>query len=183
MKTISLLSVATIETKIDTVAQAIARHFVTLKTTELVAVVVMDGAMFFAADLLRAVYDFFPSYDPHEQVPVRIIPITCKSYGDGQSSGELTIHTQLKPDDFIGKRVLLIDDVLDTGKTLRVLSERIAALEALSIDIVVACEKNKKHEIEATWRLHSIPDVFIYGYGLDLKGVERNCPGVRQVIQ
>jgi len=47
---------------------------------------------------------------------------------------------------------------------------------------VVACEKTKPHEIEVTWRGWTIPDVFIFGYGLDLRGGERCCPNIRQVI-
>lgn len=164
---------------VNDTARQIADYYVK-KTGDhgIVMVPVMDGAIIFAADLLRALWLVTMG-----ELPVTVFPVTCKSYGSGQQSEELVIHTQLTVSAFAGQDVLLVDDVLDTGNTLKVLKDRILALGAESVEIAVALRKHKPGQaVEATWRCADIPNVFVYGYGLDLAGQHRGCPEVRQQL-
>jgi len=117
-----------------------------------VLLAVMTGALIFAADLIR-----------HLPVPLRIALATVTSYpGTATSSQGARLKGELPPD-LAGRDVLLVDDILDSGRTLRKHAAR---------SLPIVCEHVG----------FDIPDEFVVGYGLDYDGYYRNLPAVHAMV-
>jgi len=138
-----------------------------LKGTSLYLVPVMDGGMIFAADLMREI-----------TLPVKLRPVKASSYGSGTSStGRVTLPWGL-PEDIEGQQILLIDDILDTGLTLKSLREKLLEAGANSVKTCVLLRKESAAHLDADYVGFDIPDYFVIGYGLDLDGLHRNLPDI-----
>lgn len=139
----------------------------TLGTEEPVrALVVLNGGMWFASDLLRLLPEQFLT----ETVRV-------SSYGKGMtSSGKLAWRSPLP--DCAGERVLVIDDVLDTGATLRRIVRALREKGARSVYTAVAVDKRERRRvpISADFALFTVDGGFLVGYGMDYGGLYRNLP-------
>ena len=123
----------------------------------------LDGGMIFAADLMREI-----------ELPLTLLPLKASSYGEGtQSSGIITLPWGI-PSAVEGKEILLVDDILDTGKTLRTLSEQLLAAGAFSVHTCILLRKEYSKDLAADYVGFEIPDKFVVGYGLDLAGEYRN---------
>jgi hypoxanthine phosphoribosyltransferase len=131
---------------------------------------VMNGALFFLADLLRAV-----DLDDTE-----ISCIQLASYAGTQSTGLLRGLDALGKS-FRGRHVLIVDDILDTGRTLSSLARRLKKLGAADVKICVLLEKRRRHEtpVRADWVGFKIADEFVVGYGLDHDGCYRTLRQIR----
>lgn len=128
---------------------------------------VMDGGMIFAADLMREI-----------SLPVLLRPVKASSYGSGTvSSGNVSLPWGL-PEDLGGRDLLLIDDILDTGRTLEVLRAQLLEKGALSVRTCVLLRKESARHLRADYVGFEIPDRFVAGYGLDLAGLHRNLPDI-----
>ena len=128
---------------------------------------VLDGAMIFAADLIREM--------PRS---LRMAPIKASSYGDGtESSGTVSLAGDL-PSGIAGASVLLVDDILDTGATLRFLTRLLKEAGAASVTTCVLLRKERSESLQADFVGFNIPDRFVVGYGLDLAGHYRNLPDI-----
>jgi hypoxanthine phosphoribosyltransferase len=129
---------------------------------------VMTGSVVLLADLIRLL-----------DMPLRVGVVQASSYRDGTSRGRLTINSELMPD-IRGRDVLLVDDILDTGHTLKVLIERVAGLGARSVQAAVLLRKRGRQEValEPDFVAFEIPDEFVVGYGLDYQDHYRNLPFV-----
>ena len=127
-----------------------------------IAVIVYNGAVFFAADLLRQVDGEF-----------KISGIQASSYNGGLESGTLSISGKV---DCAGHHVLIIDDIYDTGTTLHALTEHFFESGALSVEccVLLSKEARKIKPIEIKFSAFSIQDKFVYGYGLDVENRFRN---------
>lgn len=124
---------------------------------------VLDGAMVFAADLMREI-----------SLPLIMRPLKASSYGvASRSSGTLNLH-QGVPADVAGQDILLIDDILDTGLTLKTLRAAVHHAGAASVRTCVLLRKESSRHLEADYIGFEIPDRFVVGYGLDLAGNYRN---------
>ena len=133
--------------------------------SDLCIVPVMDGGMIFAADLMRAI-----------NLPVTLAPVKASSYGDATtSSGTVSLAWGI-PEKIRGKDLLLVDDILDTGRTLGVLASKFRDAGAASIRTCVLLRKESAAHLDADYVGFEIPDVFVIGYGLDLAGYYRNLP-------
>lgn len=134
---------------------------------ELLAVGVLKGAAVFFADLVRAI-----------QAPVLLDFIAISSYG--ASSRSTGVHRILKDLDesITGRHVLLIEDIIDSGLTLRYLSEYLAHRETASVKTCVLLDKpsRRKTAVTVDYCGFSIPDEFVVGYGLDYAEKYRNLP-------
>ena len=129
---------------------------------EVIVVCVLNGAMPFTADLLRKL-----------EGQVRLDTIAASSYGNGTiSSGTVKITKELKTD-IVGRNVLLVDDVFDTGLTMSLLVETLQARGAKSIKSCVFLDKTARHSV-----VYEIPDAFVIGYGLDYNEQYRQLPYV-----
>ena len=101
------------------------------------------------------------------------------SYGKGTESGELVFTKELRLD-VRGRHVLLVDDILDTGRTLSRVSAKLRALKPRSMKICVLLDKPSRRieKVKADYTGFTIPDKFVIGYGLDFAEKYRNLPFV-----
>lgn len=132
---------------------------------------VMDGAICFLADLARA----FPR-------SVELVTTRATSYEGTESRGELTF-SYLPPRERIeGRRVLIVEDIVDTGVTISALVEKMESLGAASVKVCALLNKpsRRTREVEVAYIGFDIPDVFVVGYGLDYDGAFRNLRDVRR---
>lgn len=136
---------------------------------ELTVVAVLHGGLVFAADLIRRL-----------DMPLRLGVVMASSYrGEAREPAalELPQHPQL---DVADRHVLLLDDILDTGRTLSALAERLGALGPRSLRTVTLLDKPSRRvvPIQADFRGFEIPDLFVVGYGLDFNERYRNLPDI-----
>jgi hypoxanthine phosphoribosyltransferase len=134
---------------------------------EITAVAIINGALLFAADLLRAV-----------RQPIRLDCIRVSSYrNETRSVGKPEIVHSLTID-IANRHVLLLDDILDTGKTLSAVVNLIKKLNPATVKTCVLLDKKGRREVdfEADFVGFSIPDQFVVGYGLDFAERYRNLP-------
>jgi hypoxanthine phosphoribosyltransferase len=132
---------------------------------EITVVTIMNGALLFTADLMRTIDN-----------PVRIDCIRTTSYGAGtESQGTPKLIHGLTLD-MTGRHVLLIDDILDTGKTLSLISDLIRGLRPASLRVCVLLDKKGRRVVpfEADLVGFQIPDKFVVGFGLDFAERYRN---------
>ena len=135
---------------------------------DLCIVPVMDGGMIFATDLIREI-----------DLPLTVEPFKASSYGDTTtSSGKVQLPWKT-PEGIEGKDLLLVDDILDTGKTLEVLTAFFTKGGARSVATCVLLRKKASTHLAADYIGFEIPDKFVIGYGLDLAGLYRNLPDIR----
>ena len=134
---------------------------------DLLLIAVLKGSVLFLADLIR-----------HIPIPHEIDFMATSSYGAGmQSSGIVRILKDLnKPIE--GRHVLLVEDIIDSGRTLAYLSGLLSARNPASLEIVTLLDKPDRREVEidVAWTGFSIPNEFVVGYGLDYDERYRNLP-------
>src|ERR1700678_3212956 len=135
---------------------------------DLVIVALLNGTVVFLADLLRQL-----------SLPLRLDFIGVSSYGNGTESTELVFTKELRLD--VSERdVLLVDDILDTGKTLFRVSAKLSRLGPRQIKTCVLLDKPSRRveQIAADYVGFTIPNQFVVGYGLDYAERYRNLPFV-----
>ncbi len=136
---------------------------------DLVLVVVLKGAFVFGADLARAI-----------DLPLTVEFLSASSYGDGVvPTGD--VRVSLEPEGpLAGRDVLLVDDIIDTGRTARRLLDILRAHEPASLKLCALLDKPSRREVEVNvdYAGFSVDDVFVVGYGLDHAGRWRNLPYV-----
>jgi hypoxanthine phosphoribosyltransferase len=160
-----LITEAQIARRIRGLARAIARDYV---GREMVVVSLLNGTVMFLADLIRNL-----------SLPLRLDFIGVSSYGAGTESGELVFTKELRLS-VRGRDVLLVDDILDTGKTLYRVLGKLRALRPRRIRTCVLLNKaaRRVEAVEADYVGFEIPDYFVVGYGLDFAERYRNLPFV-----
>jgi hypoxanthine phosphoribosyltransferase len=160
-----LITEAQLARRIRQMSQQIERDFV---RREMVVVSLLNGTVMFLADLIRSL-----------SLPLRLDFIGVSSYGAGTESGELVFTKELRLD-VRGRDVLLIDDILDTGRTLYRVIGKLKALRPRKIRTCVLLNKaaRRAEEVEADYIGFEIPDYFVVGYGLDFAERYRNLPFV-----
>ncbi len=135
----------------------------------LIMVCVLTGAMVFFADLIRQI-----------NIPVEVDTIVASSYGAGMTtSGSVRISKDIKYD-ISGKHVILVEDIIDTGVTLKTLTKMLAtrAPESLKVCSLLDKPSRRKVDFEGDYVGFKIPDEFVVGYGLDYAEKYRNLPEV-----
>jgi hypoxanthine phosphoribosyltransferase len=160
-----LLDAAAIQARVTAMAREVAQQFEGSKLLTVIAI--MDGGLFFVADLLRGI-----------DLPMRLVTMGASSYhGTTQSSGEVKF-TWPASLDLKDQHVLLLDDILDTGLTLAALQDRLRAEGVASIKTGVLLKKRREHAREVTVDFvgFEIEDEFVVGYGMDYQGRFRNLP-------
>jgi len=143
----------------------------------LLAVPIMTGAFIFAADLLRALY--------RAGVEPEVDFFQVGSYGNGTtSSGTVQLLRDIQAD-VTGRDVLLIDDILESGRTLTYARNVLIDRGARRVLIAVALEKPNKLavEIAADYVGFQCPDRFVLGYGMDYAGKYRELPFIGALDQ
>ena len=134
---------------------------------ELVVVVLLKGAAWFATDLTRAI-----------DLPLRVDFMVASSYGNGTSTtGNVKVKLDIS-ENIAGKHVLLIDDIIDSGVTFAAISDMLRLNKPASLKTVALCDKAERriNGMEADYVGFKIPDEFVVGFGLDYAGDYRNLP-------
>jgi hypoxanthine phosphoribosyltransferase len=160
-----LFNESTILARLDELAEEITRDH---KGKDLTAIVILHGGIILMADLLRRI-----------QLPLRIESLGASSYHGGtESSGVVKLLGAGLPD-VRGKHVLILDDILDTGRTLQLVKSKLLEEgEASGVTTCVLLSKKvtRAVEVNADYVGFEIEDEFVVGYGLDFDGRYRNLP-------
>ena len=134
---------------------------------DLIVVVLLKGAAWFATDLTRAI-----------DLPLRVDFMVASSYGNGTSTtGNVKVKLDIS-ENIAGKHVLLIDDIIDSGVTFAAISDMLRQNKPASLKTVALCDKadRRVNGMEADYVGFKIPDEFVVGFGLDYAGDYRNLP-------
>jgi hypoxanthine phosphoribosyltransferase len=158
-----LLSEDALRRRIAEMGAAITRDYAG-KPLKLVGV--LKGSFMFLADLARAV-----------DLPIKLDFIGTSSYQGTKSSGVVRITNDLsRPIE--GEHVLLVEDIVDTGLTMKYLLENLATRRPASVKVCALLEKPARAQVKIPidYKGFEIPDAFVVGYGLDWDGRLRNLP-------
>ncbi len=161
-----LITKEEIEKRTSELAAEISRDY---KGKKLIMICVLTGAMVFFADLIRKI-----------EIPLEVDTIVASSYGAGMTtSGSVRISKDIKYD-ISGKSVILVEDIIDTGVTLKTLTQMLAtrAPESLKVCSLLDKPSRRRVDFEGDYVGFKIPDEFVVGYGLDYAEQYRNLPEV-----
>lgn len=161
-----LITKEEIEKRTVELAAEISRDY---KGKRLIMICVLTGAMVFFADLIRKI-----------EIPLEVDTIVASSYGAGMTtSGSVRISKDIKYD-ISGKSVILVEDIIDTGVTLKTLTQMLAtrAPESLKVCSLLDKPSRRRVDFEGDYVGFKIPDEFVVGYGLDYAEQYRNLPEV-----
>lgn len=138
---------------------------------EVLLVGVLRGAFIFLADLVRVL-----------RVPSKIDFIAVSSYGKGIESGAVRLVMDLR-EDIAGRHVILVEDIVDSGRTLTYLREMLSARHPASLQICALVRKPDclKVDLPVDYLGFDIPNVWIVGYGLDCMDEYRGLPYIAAV--
>ena len=133
---------------------------------EVVLVTLLRGGLFFLSDLCREVAD-----------PVRLDFMAISAYGAPHPGGGVRITKDLD-EDIEGRDVLIVEDIIDTGLTLNYLLKVLRSRAPRSLQVAVLLDRDQRRiaDVPIAYRGFHMPDTFVVGYGLDLKGKLRNLP-------
>lgn len=140
---------------------------------EVVFVSVLKGAIFFTVDLAKKF-----------KGDARIDFLRVSSYEGENSTGNINLKIALKEENIKGKHVLIVEDIIDTGRTMKFLVKYIEELGAKSVKSCVLLDKKSRRteSIDADLVGFEIPDLFVIGYGLDYNEKYRNLPYIGVVV-
>lgn len=161
-----LIDEETLQTKIGELAERITKDY---EGKELIFICILKGSVVFTVDLAKKM---------NRDVKFEFIRVS--SYGDSTvSSGKVNMKLDLQ-DSIEGKDVLIIEDIIDTGRTLSYLRDYLKEKKPASLKICTLLDKKERREfdIEPDYTAFYIPDKFVVGYGLDDKESYRNLPYV-----
>lgn len=161
-----LVSASDIAQRVASLAQEITKAF----PGDLMIISLLRGSFVFTSDLIRALHNV----GAHPQVDF----ITCSSYGNAaSSSGKVNIQRDLS-EPVEDRDVLIVDDILESGRTLHFARTLMQERKAKSVRIAVLLEKPGKRQVDisADFVGFVIPDKFVVGYGLDYANYYRELP-------
>lgn len=159
-----MISEFQLEERVRELALAIEKDY---KGKELLVIAVLKGANIFMGDLIRKI-----------NLPIEIDFIAASSYGHStESSGVVKIVKDLDYS-IEGKHVIIVEDIIDTGLTLKYLEENFNSRKPASLAICTLLDKpeRRKANIDVQYVGFEIPDEFIVGYGIDYSEKYRNLP-------
>lgn len=138
---------------------------------DLLVIAILKGSFIFAADLIRAMHD--TGLSPEVEF------IFISSYGSGTTSGEVRVLRDID-NEVAGRDVLLIDDILESGKTLKFTRDLMLQRGARSVSIAVLLDKRSRRQtaLDADFTGFDCPDEFVVGYGMDVAHAFRELPFV-----
>ena len=139
---------------------------------ELVLVCILKGAFVFLSDLIR-----------HLRIPAQVDFVLLASYGSGMKTcGKIEITKDVEIS-LENKDVLIIEDIIDSGRTLQFLRDRLALLNPRSIRVCALLDKKARREVEmeADYLGTEVDDLFIVGYGIDFNEHYRHLPEIYYV--
>jgi hypoxanthine phosphoribosyltransferase len=159
-----LISAEKIRNRLEEMAREIMRAYDGKPVT---VVGILNGCLMFVADLIRRI-----------ELPLRVAFLTASSYrGSATTPGRLEVRDELLPD-LTDRQVLVLDDILDSGKTLTRVVAHLINRGAASVKVGVLLRKIGRQEVpfEPDFVGFTIPDKFVIGYGLDFNDEYRHLP-------
>jgi hypoxanthine phosphoribosyltransferase len=155
---------STILSRLDEMAHQITGDY---KDKELTVIAILNGSFIFMADLLRRI-----------PLPLQVDGWSVSSYHGTSTTGRINFRqTQLA--DVKGRHVLLLDDILDSGLTIRSIKERIereSGAASLRVCVLLRKTVERARHVDADYVGFDIPNEFVVGYGLDYNERYRNLP-------
>ncbi|MEP0519017.1 MAG: hypoxanthine phosphoribosyltransferase [Hyphomicrobiales bacterium] len=169
----TLFDAETLAARNDALAEEIANG----GHEDLLVIAVLKGSFIFAADLVRSLHK--------AGLAPEIEFITLSSYGDGTSSSGTVRVVKDIDSDVKGRHVLLIDDILESGRTISFAKELMMKRGAKSAEVAVLLDKTGKRatDITADYVGFECPDYFVVGYGMDVAHAFRELPFVGMVVE
>jgi hypoxanthine phosphoribosyltransferase len=165
-----LISAKAIAARVEALAKDISDYFA--GTEKLVVIGLLRGSFIFIADLAREL-----------DLPVEVDFLEVSSYGDAtESSREVRILKDLRGE-IAGRDVLVVEDIVDTGRTLRHVLDILATRHPKRVEVCALLDKPSRREVDvkARWIGFEIPDRFVVGYGIDYAQRNRNLPHIGAV--
>jgi len=152
-----------LEKRVKEIAEQIYKDY---EGKEITLICILKGSVFFTVDIAKNI----PS-------DVKLEFIRVSSYHGTESTGEIKLHLDLR-EDIEGKDVIIVEDIIDTGRTLAYLKEHLKTKNPNSVKICTLLDKKERRvcDITAEYVGFEIPDKFVLGYGLDVDEKYRNLP-------
>ncbi len=153
-----------IHRRLDEIAAQISKDY---RDRELTVIAVLNGSLIFIADLLRRI-----------PLPLKLDCLSVASYHGKAKTSQEVIFKQIGMPDVADRNILLLDDILDSGRTLAAIREKLKTANPRSIRICVLLSKKKERsrQVDADYVGFEIEDEFVVGYGLDFMEQYRNLP-------
>ena len=166
MKKKLLFSKEMIDRRVREVAGEISRDF---EGREIIIIGVLKGAFVFVADLIRNL-----------SIPCEVDFTRLASYGTGTASSENIVMTKNIEMSIKGKDIVIVEDIIDTGMTLKFLVDRLKKEEPRTLKVCAFIDKKQKRKVPfaADYVGFTIDDGFVIGYGLDVNEKARSLPDV-----
>lgn len=167
-----MISEADVKQRIDEMAKEIVKHYKSLQD-ELVLVGLLKGSFIFMADLCRKI-----------DIPHEVDFMTVSSYGNGMTSTRDVKIIKDLDEDIRCKHVLIVEDIIDSGNTLKKVREILELRGPKSVAICTLLDKPSRREVEVPveWTGYAIQDEFVVGYGIDYAQQYRHLPYIGHVI-
>ncbi len=151
-----------IRKKVKELGEKITQEY---ENEEIIVVGLLRGSVLFMADLIREI-----------KLPLKIDFMTVSSYGDGKTSSREVKIVQDLSENIMGKHVLIVEDIIDSGLTLNKVIEILKTREPKSLKLASFLNKPSRREVNVNidYNGYDIPDEFVVGYGLDYAQNYRN---------
>jgi hypoxanthine phosphoribosyltransferase len=164
----AMISSTRIHKRVEELGKQISEVYADIDTP-LVMVVILKGATVFAADLLRSL-----------SIPAELEFMRAASYGSGTSSSGKLRLAHMVEGPLVGRHVLLVEDIVDSGRTVNAIAKRIDRLGPASLRLAALLDRpaRREEEVRIDFTGFVIPDKFVIGYGLDYAGLYRELPGI-----
>ena len=164
-----LINEKELDKRIEELASQIAKDY---EGEEVIFCSVLKGAIFFTVDLMK-----------HYKGDCEINFVRVSSYQGENSTGTITLKIPLKKEDIENKNIILVEDIVDTGRTFKYLVEYVKEFNPKSVKTCVLLDKKASRvvEFEPDYTAFPIDDLFVVGYGLDYDEKLRNLPFVGYV--
>jgi hypoxanthine phosphoribosyltransferase len=161
-----------IDAKINDLANQIANYYQSIfdDNDSLVLLVILKGSVIFFSDLIRKLFE--------KKISVTTEFISISSYGGStESSGQIRFELDTR-NSITDKHVLIVEDIIDTGRSLDAVVNNLKSKSPKSLEIVTLLSKQSRREIEVPVKFigFDIPDEFVVGYGLDFNEKYRELP-------
>jgi hypoxanthine phosphoribosyltransferase len=161
-----LISEESLQKRISELGEQISRDYA--DKDNLLLVCILRGGVLFLTDLMRKI-----------TVPLAIEFLAVSSYGVGnrESSGHVRLTLDLNVD-ISGKHVILVEDIIDSGQTIAAVLKLLGTRKPASLNVCTLLDKSERREVSVPIKYvgFSIPNKFVFGYGLDLDDYYRNLP-------
>jgi len=157
----------TLAQKVSEIAKQITSDYQKENVEELIIVGILRGSVVFLSDLIRQI-----------QLPVTLDFMAASSYAKGTSSSGVVRINKDMSNSIEGKHVLIVEDIIDSGQTLKCLTEMLQVRQPSSLKLCTLLDKPSRRVVELTpdYCGFEIPDKFVVGYGLDFDEHYRQLP-------